>query len=55
MCVCVCGVYLLSFQLLSLPDQLSQESGSLQVMSESLPLRELLREDLSLLLCQILS
>lgn len=38
--------YLLSFQLLPLPDELQQQTGSLQVMTKPVPLFELLLQDL---------
>lgn len=47
-------VYLFAFQLFSLSHELCKKSGSLEIMSECLPLRELLREDLTFLFCQIL-
>lgn len=47
-------VYLFTFQFFSLSHKLCEKSGSLEIMSECLPLRQLLREDLTLLFSQIL-
>ena len=47
-------VYLFTFQLFSLSHEFCKKSGSLEIMSECLPLRQLLREDLTFLFRQIL-
>ena len=47
-------VYLFTFELFSFSHELCKKSGSLEIMSECLPLRQLLRENLTFLFGQIL-